>query len=288
MISSSRWSVRGAGRLVAGLLGVVACAPDPQDLDLSSLKGMVYVPGGTFLRGCTAQALPEHDVSCPWDSDEDSMRAKCDTTYSPSSSVELDDYYIDQTEVTVGAYRLFVAENPGREQAYEDSCNWENEDDLPMNCVSWSDARAYCEWRGKRLPTEAEWEKAARGASGRLWPWGNKVACSLEEELGGLPCWSRPVASQPRDSSIYGSMDMWGSVAEWVNDWYVSNHDTRLLDNPTGPAESALGERVFRGSAYGDCLEGDYSALFVRRGENPADFGRAPSTGFRCALPLGS
>ena len=225
----------------------------------SEHPGMVLIPAGEFMMGCNSKK----DSSC--DGDE-----------SPYHEVYLDAYYIDVHEVTLAEYAKCVkagkCEKPGDKSDWE-YCNWgySDRDDHPVNCVNWNQAKAYCEWAGKkRLPTEAEWEKAARGTDGRIWPWGNSEA-SCEYAVmsdGGDGCgkdgtW--PVCSKLKGNSPYGLCDMAGNVWEWVSDWYGGNYYSDSPGrNPQGPSSGSA--RVLRGgswfSGFPEFLRASYRSWF--------------------------
>lgn len=185
---------------------------------------MVLVPEGPFFMGCNQTVDPE-----------------CEADELPARMVDLPAFRVDRLEVTVADYRACVEAGicsatgltipywDGKEQpAWRRYCNWDEPDRErhPMNCVSWSQASAYCEWRGKRLPDEAEWEKAARGSDGRQYPWGNArlEEGSLQAALGGPDGGqdgTSPVAAHPAGASPYGALDMIGNASEWTADWYL-------------------------------------------------------------------
>jgi formylglycine-generating enzyme required for sulfatase activity len=162
----------------------------------------------------------------------------------PVHTVYLDAYWIDRTEVTNGQYVLCVkagvckpprATNSVTKAQYYGNPAYK---DYPVINVNWDEAQTYCEWADRRLPTEAEWEKAARGTDQRLYPWGNQPP---NEELAnnnwreGDPL---PVGSYPEGASPYGALDMAGNVWEWVADWYqIDYYDVSPIRNPTGPIE---------------------------------------------------
>ena len=153
--------------------------------------------------------------------------------------IYLDTFAIDRTEVTVGAYRKCVENGPCTEPDTGKFCNWGGEDreEHPVNCVDWNQARTYCAWRGKRLPREAEWEKAARGTDGRKYPWsqndepGEQFEFTSESKCpDSSPAWAnigvtttdsrkrRRWDKFPDGASPYGALDMIGNVWEWVWD----------------------------------------------------------------------
>jgi formylglycine-generating enzyme required for sulfatase activity len=168
----------------------------------------------------------------------------------PQHQVTLSAYCIDKTEVTVKDYRACVAKGACSATATTQSCNGEDRADHPVNCVTWDEAVAYCKWAGKRLPTEAEWEYAARGADGRTYPWGNKAPTTerLNTYADG-DGWSTtaPVGSYPKGASPVGALDLAGNVWEWTADWYGPYSATAVTD-PTGVIAGDF--RVIRGGGW--------------------------------------
>jgi formylglycine-generating enzyme required for sulfatase activity len=201
------------------------------------LASMVAVPPGEFLMGSRAGEGDDHE--------------------RPQRRVRLDAFMIDKYEVTVDRYGKCVAAGACTPANTDEGCNWGKaaRGEHPVNCVDWSQARAYCAWEKKRLPTEAEWEKAARGADGRTYPWGNdkpgtQLLCWEEQEqrLGrsGSTC---PVGSRPRGASPCGAHDMAGNVWEWVADWFDEGYYAKSPKaNPPGPKAGRA--RVFRGGGW--------------------------------------
>jgi formylglycine-generating enzyme required for sulfatase activity len=189
---------------------------------------MVYVPAGEFEMGSTEG----HD-------DEE-----------PVHTVALDAFWLDRTEVTNAQWALCVAAGACRASAYADDSRF-NGATQPVVGVSWEDAAAYAAWVGGRLPTEAEWEYAARGPESLVYPWGN------EWETGLANCWERdcqdgyeytaPVGSFPEGASWVGAVDLTGNVWEWVADRYGAYPSSRQV-NPTGPASGD--PRVLRGGSF--------------------------------------
>ena len=234
---------------------------------------MVTIPSGEFLMGCD-----------PWDS-----RAPCLDGESPSHTVYLDVYAIDLTEVSNAQYAQCVAHEACRPPDFGDadlqSAKYDTPefDNYPVTNVDWYDARDYCIWVGKRLPSEAEWEKAARGDQDeRFYPWGDIAPdCSLVNFIGlNGDCQdaTTPVEDYPNGASPYGLLNMAGNVREWVADWYDANfYFSEPPDNPQGP-ESGW-EKVLRGGSYNS----DWVDIRVnRRSHNPPTF-READVGFRCA-----
>jgi formylglycine-generating enzyme required for sulfatase activity len=210
---------------------------------------MVLIPAGHFMMGS--------------EEGEDDER--------PVHKVYLDSYYIDEAEVTCSRYGRFLTET-----GYPSHQLWNPEHDRPEDPVvgvSWHDASSFARWAGKRLPTEAEWEKAARGASdGMKYPWGDDIdkAKANYESFGIMP-----VKSFER--SGYGLYDMAGNVGEWCEDWYSDMYYTMSPGkNPRGPQ---LGERkVVRGGAWYNNEDG---LRIANRYKNAPDVGNF-NTGFRC------
>ena len=195
---------------------------------------MVYVPEGEFTMGST-------------DSDADDDE-------SPVREVRLDAYWIDKYEVSNGQYQKCVnagkCTKPRSTDSSTRSSYYGNTeyDDFPVIYVSWHQAKAYCEWAGGSLPTEAQWEKAARGKNGRKYPWGDESPNSNLVNYGEIKGDTTAVGSYPRGASPYGAMDMAGNVWEWVEDWYKYSYDQSQIDNPDGPSNG--GKRVFRGGSW--------------------------------------
>ncbi len=243
--------------------------------------------------------LPPSPPTCSqigqtWVSPEDNMVLVCvpagdfimgsndgDGDEKPLHTVYLDAYWIDQTEVTNAMYALCVKAGvcPLPPNAYNNVPNF------PVIWVSWDDAKAYCEWAGRRLPSEAEWEKAARGTDGRKYPWGETLSCT-QANYGGVKgsCvdYMTAVGSYSSYASPYGTFDMAGNVFEWVNDWYdYSYYAVSPSNNPTGPTSGQFRGR--RGGSWFSSLPTDdnvgtacraYSLPYTRNGY----------VGFRCAV----
>ena len=224
---------------------------------------LIYVPEGNF-----------------------SMGSEAFINEQPVHTVNLDAFWIYQTEVTNGIYALCVQagkctppiENRSDTRSeYYDDAQYAN---YPVIFVNWNQARAYCSWANARLPTEAEWEKAARGTDARTYPWGNDApTCSLVNFDGGSGCVAdtSAVGSYPSGASPYGALDMAGNVWEWVNDWYSETYYSQSSSsNPQGPS---LGDfRVLRGGSWFN-IEDDVRTS-SRIMYNPSD--SYLTIGFRC------
>ena len=188
---------------------------------------MVFVPSGEFVMGSA-----DADQSVFYDQ-------------KPQHTVYLDAFWIDKYEVTNARYQRCVAAGscPPSHFAHDDRFNGDRQ---PVVGISWGDATAYARWVGGRLPTEAEWEKAARGTDGRIYPWGNQwdgsKANTSENGLGT----ATDVGSYPDGASPYGALDMAGNVWEWVADWHGDYPSERQV-NPTGPESGQ--RRVERGGS---------------------------------------
>ena len=196
---------------------------------------------------------------------------------NPQHRVYLDTYYIQITEVSRGEFAQFIQETGFRSDGWSDLIN-ENYIDYPITNTLWKDANAYCRWLGMRLPTEAEWEKAARGIDGSRFPWGDvwelDRANTLESGRGSV----LQVGSYPEGASPYGLLDMSGNAAEWVSDHFDSAYYTYSPDhNPTGP--TAILDHVLRGGSFDS--PADWSTTYFRDSSHSAI--PNPRAGFRCA-----
>ncbi len=208
----------------------------------------------------------------------------------PNHAVFLDDFYIDKYEVTNGRYLEFIRatghrkpqhpKNPDR-NLWQGGLMPETIADRPVINVDWYDAEAYCRWAGRRLPTEAEWEKAAKGTTDRRFPWGNVEP--TDKHLNFLQRWIgektlMPVGSYEAGKSPYGVYDVAGNVFEWTADWYdASFYKNSPAKNPPGPKTGS--RKVLRGSGWPS--ETPTVRIFTRIGSDPKN--RDESTGFRCA-----
>ena len=197
----------------------------------------------------------------------------------PRHRLHLDAYYIDRYETTNALYGRFLQATGRAAPSYWNSSQFSGESQ-PVVGVTWHDADAYCRWAGKRLPTEAEWEKAARGTDGRKYPWGDQWDSSRENSQGKLGR-SVAVGSYPTGASPYGVHDMAGNVWEWVADWYDANYYKRSPErNPMGPESGS--SRGLRGGSWRN------DPFFLRTADR---FNRTPddrnyNVGFRCARGL--
>jgi sulfatase modifying factor 1 len=282
------------------LLCSLIVSPDGMPVASAKPDDMVLVPTGEFRMGAPAGSggLPDEQ---------------------PERAVLLSAFYIDRFEVTNEAYFLFVSMTGHRmpENSNPAATLWKDRRPMPgierhpVVNVSWTDADAYCRWAGKRLPTEAEWEKAARGTDGRRYPWGDQWDVLLansasywagrtvqfdsgadweafwvkgegahiakEKGLNGEVL-TMPVGSFPGSISVYGLFDMAGNVAEWVQDWYDPNYyPSGPLTNPTGPPRGAI--KSMRGGSW---LKPAVSLRTSDRDWGTID-SRPSGTGFRCA-----
>jgi len=221
-------------------------------------QGMVLIPAGEFLMGAD-DGLPDT---------------------RPMHRIYVSTYWVDQHEVTNRQYRQCMESGgcgpPKDHSAYEDSALA----DHPVTNVTWTQARNYCGWRGKRLPTEAEWEKAARGIDGRLYPWGNNddMVKARSRPVERTKNGTVPVGSIDFARSPYGVADLVMNVSEWVNDWYAEDfYRSSPNRDPQGPARGSF--KVLRG---GEPSERPLELRASYRGWDDMTYW-GPSVGFRCA-----
>lgn len=223
---------------------------------------MVAIPRGTFLQG----------------SAEDDPDGRPEER--PQRKVVLDAYFIDRTPVTAAEFKTYLdATGAAPPQQWDKFNDPKNAPDRPVIFVNWFDARDYAEWAGKRLLTEAEWEKAARGVDGRAYPWGDEPPTSKRAWFGEDEPSS--VGARPFGSSPWGVHEMAGNVFEWVADWYDPDYYADgPKDNPTGPSKGK--KRVIRGGSF---AHGKFALRCATRGRYAPDERRA-NHGFRCAWSL--
>jgi formylglycine-generating enzyme required for sulfatase activity len=268
------------------LIRELAASGDPNLSEVLD-RSMAYIPAGEFLMGSNEGRENEQ----------------------PPRMVYLDAFEIDRFEVVNEQYQRFIQATGRRAPRYWTGSDYPSgQADLPVVGVGWLDADAYCTWVGKRLPTEAEWEKACRGTDGRTYPWGDtwsqagaNVGLPFEEPKSGLwnKAWAllqldpdsselaslQPVGTYPMGASPYGIMDMAGNASEWVMDWYNWDGYWDLPNrNPQG-----LGppwNRCTRGSSwyvpYGDVDQGKFRSRCAARNSSHAGDVDA-RMGFRCA-----
>jgi formylglycine-generating enzyme len=253
-----------------------ACALVPSPLTAAALVSqeldpvlMVTIPAGTFLMG-----NPEG-------------KGRADEW--PQRSVYLDSFAIDQVEVTNERYMAFIKatghRNPPNPYDTGLLLSPKGVEQLPVVQTTWYDAKAYCSWAKKRLPTEAEWEKAARGTDGRLFPWGSDAAtlqrANFDREWEDEKTLS-PVGSLPSGDSPYGVKDMAGNAREWVSDWYDPEYYQHAPDrNPQGPDKQGVVRSIRGGSWHSPMADITTSA----RGRGGFAL-QTHGTGFRCARSL--
>jgi len=228
-------------------------------------REMVLIPAGSFTMGDESGDIDER----------------------PQRVIYLDAYYIDKYEVTNADYRRFtqmLKRRPPFIPVFEDDENLLLGDDQPVVGVTWLDARAYCTWAGNRLPTEAEWEKAARGENGSKWPWGDTFNEKIVNGRGDSDGYkySAPVGSFKNGRSPYGLYDMAGNVSEWVADWYSEfYYKDADFKNPKGPPDPGIIQVLsYRGGSYNSSAH-DLRGSKRFGGAHPK---RSESTvGIRCA-----
>jgi formylglycine-generating enzyme required for sulfatase activity/serine/threonine protein kinase len=193
----------------------------------------------------------------------------------PAHSVILDAFWMDQTEITFGQFTKFTQDENYSGNPCSDG--W----DYPVACVSWFDAQAYCEWAGRRLPTEAEWERAARGGlEGATYPWGNDAPVCQFEELNGAQsdlCGEKMVPVGSFAPNSFGIYDTAGNVMEWVTDW-LGSYSSSQSRNPKGPVSGDF--RVLRGGSFHS--DGGIMYTYGRYRSEPD--GKYNNAGFRCAM----
>ncbi|MBI3922092.1 MAG: SUMF1/EgtB/PvdO family nonheme iron enzyme [Armatimonadetes bacterium] len=233
--------------------------PDRAKMEINPIDGaeMVYIPAGEFIMG----------------------RDKGEDDEKPMHTVYLDSYWIYKYEVTVAQYRSFC-QATNRKMPRAPDWGWKK--NHPIVNVSWHDAKAYCDWACVQLPTEAQWEKAARGTDGRIYPWGNEMDRDRRRCAEGfftLFGGTKPVGSYPSGVSPFGVYDLAGNVWEWCADRY--DRDYYKISPSRNPAGPGPGEcRVLRGGSWHSA---NINFTSTRASDWPIN--RDNIDGFRCAQP---
>ena len=257
--------MKASGLLILLLATLAALAEDPTS---KAPQGMALIPAGEFSMG-------RHRTTAD---DEKGMRPLALRDDRPVHSVYIDGFYLDVNEVTHADYGEFVAAT-----SHEPPYHWLEGEmpagsaELPIYNVDWQDATAYCTWAGKRLPTEAEWEKAARGGlEGLDYPWGD------DKPTDALALFNTSRGPGPvgkREANAFGLHDMAGGVAEWTSDWYERTYySSSPARNPTGPDTGMY--KIIRGGSWSSGPR--RITVFFRNWVRPNQ--RTPNLGFRCAL----
>lgn len=309
--------VRSALVLACGILGGAAGATEVttgRPADVRGTSGeMVTIPGGTFVQGVDLSEINDLRTACRAEHFGVStvLCEKDDYFYKllgRTREVYLSSYAIDRYEVSVRQYRRCVTGGGCDRLPLVSGDTRGLLDELPMANVTWREAGDYCRWAGGRLPTEAEWEKAARGIDGRRWPWGmadgdaranrGQAAAPVVWTFNiGLREWVPDYVPDGRDgasgptppgtyawgASPYGAQDMSGNVSEWVEDYLGEVGYAGLSPiNPLNTVAGRFGWRVVRGGGYD---EPHYlTRTYVRSAADPEN--RSPSRGFRCVRDM--
>jgi formylglycine-generating enzyme required for sulfatase activity len=243
------------------ILSLLACL-----LSLAAEPGMVYIPGGEYQRGRTHK-LPDDGLKWVPEVMQDDR---------PVRAIHVDSFYLDTHEVTNEQYAQF-ARATGHRVPYHwaDGAIPPGKEKHPVVNVSWDDAAAYAKWAGKRLPTEAEWERACRGlVDGSVYPWGDRKPTKADAHFNSV---DGPQPVGQCKANYFGLHDVSGNVWEWTADWYEKDYYAQAdTKNPPGPAAGRY--RVLRGGSWADIEK--YLTCAYRSWARPAE--RSPNIGFRC------
>ncbi|MFO0757795.1 MAG: SUMF1/EgtB/PvdO family nonheme iron enzyme [Byssovorax sp.] len=263
------------GQASAGLL--VLTAPGAE---------AILVRAGSFQMGASELEVAQALAACRTEPRRDECTEQELADEYPPHEVWLSPFWIDRREVTVARYRQCVTAGRCTPPPFSSGGQRFDQPDLPVSLVTWQDARTFCLWAGGRLPTEAEWERAARGTSGRRYPWGNVYNPFLANhgafalvDLDGTDGFLElaPVGSFPNGRTPDGIEDLAGNVEEWVADWYAPEHNAGSEVDPQGP--DVGDERVIRGGSY--ARGRTHLRTMSRDKDIPGR--RSPTRGFRCA-----
>ncbi|MCB9102216.1 MAG: SUMF1/EgtB/PvdO family nonheme iron enzyme, partial [Anaerolineales bacterium] len=255
----------------------------PETITNSKDSPMVLIPAGPFKMGSDADVALAECQELRIGSEDECQRSWSENE-EPQHTVTLDTFYIDQHEVTNAQYEACVDDGgckpPGNTASKTRPRYYNNRDfdDYPVIYVDWEKAKTYCDWRGARLPTEAEWEKAARGTDGRTYPWGKQTPNDKLLNFLSKEGDTKPAVSYPDGASPYGVYNMAGNVGEWVADWYFSDyHASSLEENPANQIPST--KRTVRGGGLSSGENGVRTAF--RMGYDPTI--STSNIGIRCA-----
>jgi eukaryotic-like serine/threonine-protein kinase len=277
---------------------LTACGPSQDELAMQTSVAETAIAASwtttpypseiTDAKGVIMRLVPEGEFTMGSNDGNDDAK--------PVHTVYLDAYYIDNHEVTNALYKACADADacsplinaPYKACADPGACSPAEQtkpsyygnpefDNYPVIYVNWDKAQTFCAWRDARLPTEAEWEKAARGTDARIHPWGNTISCTFAN-YGHCVGDTTPVGSYENGQSPYGVYDMTGNVWEWIADWYSATYyQSSPLENPLGP-ESGEGH-VLRGGAW----DNDFGLRSAARYSSPVESGFLDVIGFRCA-----
>lgn len=239
----------------------------------------VWVPAGMFRMGTAAEEMAELKAP-PW-----AAEAKEPESEQPAHAVEITQgFWIDKYEVTNAAFEAFVQASGYENQALWSEAGWkwrqsravklpveckDKRPEVPRVCITWFEAEAYATWRGGQLPTEAQWEFAARGPESLMYPWGNEfdeAKCNLSRSTG-----LKPVGNYPDGASWVGAHDMAGNAMEWVQDWWSTSYYAESpAQDPTGPEVGA--RKVEKGGWWGGPLPSYIARAAYRHFEDPPGY----------------
>jgi formylglycine-generating enzyme required for sulfatase activity len=213
---------------------------------------MVYVAAGAFTMGLDEQDIAEMPIALASDELTRRFHSNCIADNGPRREVHLDGYWIYKYPVTIGQYRIYCSETGAAMPRDAASIDDDLGERHPIDHITWHAAKAYCDWAGVRLCTEAEWEKALRGTDGRRYPWGDIWDPDLAARTDN---WTNRTPVEAFDDLVspYGAVDFYGDESQWCDDlyeeawWAISPRH-----NPRGPASNRKGERVIRGGGCGD------------------------------------
>lgn len=237
---------------------------------------MVLIPGGIYPMG-SQKSLRELIPGELFNIDRHMLGPE-----DPAHNVEVDSYYIDIHEVTHGAYLAFVKTTSAKKPRFSDDPDF-NGNNKPVVGISWKEAQSYCKWKGGRLPTEAEWEKASRGKRSINYPWGNDAPDNGKLNFNEKLNKTTPVGSYEEGKSDYGVYDLSGNVAEWTYDWHLA--EFYIFSPKTNPVGFTRGKyKVIRGGSWRN--DAKDVTMTYRNATVPSI--RVKTLGFRCAQSAGS